>query len=109
MKDIKSKLKVNLKPEDLSERCGIILTNGEILETPNTHSDPEKGFVIPAEAMFAEIKNLDGTWHTHPGQDSNLSQEDYHGFSQWPDLHHFIIGVDGVREFTVQGGIVIEV
>lgn len=109
MKDIKSKLKTKLKKGDTSERCGIVLTNGEIIEAPNTHSDPEKGFVIPPEVMFEAIDNLYGTWHTHPAQVSNLSQEDYFGFLAWPELHHFVVGVDGVREFTVDGEIIVEV
>lgn len=107
MADIKSKLKKLLKKGDLSERCGILRTNGDIVEVDNIHTDPTQGFVIPPEVMITE--GIVATWHTHPDQTSNLSQEDHFGFMQWPNLHHFVIGVDGVREFAVQGTILVEV
>ena len=107
MAGIKSKLKKLYNREDLSERCGIVRTNGDIVEVDNIHSQPDKGFVIPSEVMITE--GVWGTWHTHPDQTSNLSQEDQFGFMQWPDLHHFVVGVDGVREFAVQDGILVEV
>lgn len=108
MSDIKSKLSKKLKKTDEQERCGLILTGDKIIETKNTHDDPVKGFKIDVEALAENEDSLTGTWHTHPNDTANLSQEDYAGFLQWPDLRHYIIGVDGVRCFEVADGLIVE-
>jgi proteasome lid subunit RPN8/RPN11 len=91
------------------ERCGFVLTDGEVVEVNNTHPEPEKGFVIPAASFRKYEDRIVATWHTHPKANANLSQEDYKGFSQWPQLRHYIIGVDGVRAFEVTDGLVVKV
>jgi proteasome lid subunit RPN8/RPN11 len=106
--EIASRLKSLYDPNESEERCGLILDNGDIVETPNKHEDPKSGFVIDPVSLLEFEDKMVGTWHTHPAQKANLSQEDYVGFLNWPSLMHFIIGVDGVRLFVVEDGLVIE-
>lgn len=76
------------------ERCGVILGDGEIVELLNVHAEPEKGFHMDPKAFLEQIDDgAVGTWHTHPGRDPNLSEEDMNGFRQWPRLTHHIIGI----------------
>lgn len=86
-----------------------MLLDGKIIEVENTHPEPDKGFKIPAAKLVEYEDQLYGTWHTHPMDTANLSQEDYRGFNQWSDLRHFVIGIDGVRCFELEGGLVVEV
>lgn len=81
-----------------NERVGFVKGN-EIVEVGNYAEKPQEGFMISASDIryFTEDNPYEATWHTHPGQDSNLSGEDYDMFYNWPDLMHFIIGLDGVR------------
>ena len=108
MPAIISKLQSLLLTDDVDERCGLILKGNKIIEVPNEHPEPAKGFKIPVEALHENEENLIGTWHTHPGDTANLSQEDYNGFCQWPELKHYIIGVDSVRCFEVADGLIVE-
>jgi proteasome lid subunit RPN8/RPN11 len=92
------------------ERCGLLLTSGEVLETPNVAEDPELGFEIPVEMLLEKLPDLEGTWHTHPGLSSNLSQADFTGFSAWPELDHYIVGNDGTRLYRVEApGVILQV
>ena len=109
MPAIVSNLKAKYDKAEMVEKCGLVLLDGTILETENTHSSPEEGFRIPAKLLVEHEDNLYGTWHTHPRDTANLSQADYAGFNQWPRLRHFIIGIDGVRCFTVEDGLIVEV
>jgi len=108
MRAIARKLKRKLKPTDTEERCGLILKDGTVFQTPNRHDDPTIGFRIPGWEMVQHEDQLLGTWHTHPGGTSVLSQEDYNGFLNWPQLTHFVVGNDGVRAYRVEDGIVRE-
>ena len=99
-------LKKKLRAGDVAERCGLVLKNGRLIETENTHEDPIKGFRIDARELLKHEDNLAGTWHTHPGMSANLSNEDRKGFLQWPHLTHYIIGTDGVRSYVVEDGMV---
>jgi proteasome lid subunit RPN8/RPN11 len=91
-----------------AERCGLILTRGTIIEAPNIAADPEHSYEISPEIVLKYLPRLKGTWHTHPGQDANLSEEDDTGFKNWPKLTHYIIGSDGVRAYTVnEAGLVV--
>lgn len=88
------------------ERCGVITAAGEVREIPNVHAEPEKGFHMDPTCFLSAIQEgAIGTWHTHPGRDPNLSEEDMVGFQAWPKLEHHIIGVrDGqptVHSFKV--------
>lgn len=109
MHEIVSQLTANYNSEDALERCGLILRDGSILEVENKHETPENGFRIAASEMVKHEDNMMATWHTHPRDTANLSEADYMGFGNWPDLKHFIIGVDGVRCFEVQPPLIVEV
>ena len=109
MPEIVSNLKAKYDKDEKMELCGLILLDGTIIDCDNTHSDPTNGFRIPAALLVQHEDNLYGTWHTHPHDTANLSQADYDGFNQWPRLRHFIIGIDGVRCFTVDDGLIVEV
>lgn len=82
-----------LTPEGTPERCGIITKAGEVLELQNCHDDPVRGFRIDPRDIIEHFDKAAATWHTHPGADPNLSEEDYAGFLQWPELDHIIVGV----------------
>lgn len=101
MPAIVSTLKRKLKPTDSEERCGVVLRSGKVLQCENTHPEPAKGFRINAVELLKHEDDLVGTWHTHPGQTAVLSEEDYFGFRQWPDLTHYIVGTNGVRAYRI--------
>lgn len=109
MRAIASKLKRKLRKSDTAERCGLVLTDGTVAEVANIHQDPEQGFRIAAAEMLKHEAALAGTWHTHPGETANLSHEDYAGFSQWPELTHYIIGTDGIRAYRFDDGLIVEI
>lgn len=94
--------------KELEEKCGVILKDGTVVPTHNLHHKPQEGFVVDPIALLRYEDDLWGTWHTHPKANSNLSSEDYQGFLQWPELKHFIIGVDGIRCYVVEDGLIIE-
>lgn len=91
-----------------TERCGIILRSGEVVELDNIHSEPTEGFRLRGQDILRlEDPSTVGTWHTHPGQGSNLSQNDFNAFNAWPRLVHYIIGNDGITKYqVVQGDLV---
>lgn len=100
-------------PDNLSERCGIVLTDGSIVEIENVAEDPTDGYDMHPEAVlpFLDKGLIAETWHTHPRGDPNLSGEDYSGFLAYPDLVHNIVGIrDGkvtVTRWRVQDGLVV--
>ena len=80
--------------EDLSERCGLVLTDGTIVEIENIAEDKTNSYLMNPEAVLPFLKDelIAETWHTHPKGDPNLSGEDQQGFLDYPDLVHSIIG-----------------
>lgn len=107
-------LETLLQPHDTEERCGLILTDGEVVEIPNVANDPVIGYVMDVEKVLPYLTagNIKGTWHTHPDSPPVLSGEDLEGFLGWPDLEHHIVGrVKGkpvVRSYKIQSGAVVE-
>lgn len=93
-------LKRKLEEGATLERCGIVLKSGRVLDAENVHENPAKGFMIDPKFLRKHLNSMAGTWHTHPGQSSQLSQDDYLGFAQWPGYTHYIIGTDGVRAYV---------
>jgi proteasome lid subunit RPN8/RPN11 len=87
----------NLPPDALSpgagETCGLILEDGAFVTVDNIHPEPVKGFVMDPKGLLQHVEQAVATWHTHPGRDPNLSQEDMAGFRQWPRLTHHIFGI----------------
>lgn len=77
------------------ERVGFIVGD-KITEVRNIASDPEQGFKVSFEDIVKYEDIADATWHTHPSQNSNLSEEDSVLIKNWPDMKHYIIGNDGV-------------
>ena len=104
MNALASRLKRKLRPTDTEERCGLVLRDGRCFQVENTHGEPARGFRLDASEMVKHEGELAGTWHTHPNQTAALSEEDFMGFRQWPDLTHYIIGTDGVRGYRVVDG-----
>ncbi len=94
--------------EEGPERCGLILMGGVILECDNIHPEPETGFEIDPETVLKHEADIEGTWHTHPGQSAILSGEDHLCFTQWPRLDHYIVGNDSIRIYRVKSGAVID-
>lgn len=96
---------------DINERCGLIV-NDEIVEVTNVHPDPTKGFRANPEELIKLAGIASAMWHTHPNADPAMSEEDYFGFSQWPNLVHHIVGVrDGnpaIESYTILDGLVIK-
>jgi proteasome lid subunit RPN8/RPN11 len=95
------------------EMCGVVMDNGCVVALPNIHEDPVKGFRIEPKAFLEHVEQgAVATWHTHPGQDPTLSEEDLEGFRAWPRLIHLIVGVrkgePAVEAYrVVEGGIVV--
>jgi proteasome lid subunit RPN8/RPN11 len=104
---MEEKLRKFLDPNDTAERCGLILKRGRVIEVDNVAEDPERGFEIDAAKLVEYEDRLVGTWHTHPGHGSNLSERDWFGFMQWPKLKHWIIGATTISSFIVKDGIII--
>lgn len=109
MRAIVQKLQRKLRKTDVREKCGLVLKDESVVAVVNTHPEPENGFRIEAREMLNYEDQLLGTWHTHPKTTSVLSQDDYAGFSQWPELIHFIVGTDGVRAYRFEDGFLMEV
>jgi len=83
------------------ERCGVILDDGTLVEVQNVFTNPEVGFEISVDDMLRFETSLVATFHTHPGQDSNLSNDDFVGFQSWPNLKHIVVGNDGLSVYAV--------
>ena len=108
MKEIVSKIDLLITSSE-EEQCGIILKDGSVLPSPNLHDRPGDAFRIDPSLLLKYEDQLFGSWHSHPKSYANLSQADYLSFLQWPELRHYIRGVDGTRCFVVENGLVVEV
>lgn len=97
------------------ERCGIVRPDGSMHELANISGEPLCGFIMDPATFLAEIESgAVETWHTHPGRDPALSEEDAVGFIAWPQLTHHIIGIrEGRPHVTsykvIEGSIVVKV
>ena len=102
---IKSILSPLYAPEG-RERVGFVLEGNKIVEVQNVSPEPEEGFLVSEDDIekWIDPGGCLAVWHTHPGQSSNLSGEDYRTFMVWRNLKHFIIGNDGVRCFGYDEG-----
>ena len=116
MSDVVSKnLKLNeqlllmLQPSPSSERGGLILEGGELIEFANISDEPEGSYYPDAALLLEHLPTAVGTWHTHPGGSANLSVEDAETFIQWPAWVHAVVGVDGVRWYGTKNGAAVNV
>lgn len=110
MNDIHAQLAELFDPEVEEELCGLIDADGGIVQVPNIHPEPTRGFRLDPMTMLdlMSTNEIVGTWHTHPQGDAALSQEDYAGFLQWPALTHYVIGIGGeVRAYQVEDNLVL--
>lgn len=88
------------------------MKDGAVIELTNVHSNPIQGFRMDPSDIVLHFSDATATWHTHPGADPNLSEEDYAGFLQWPELIHHIAGLrDGeptVCSYQVLDGVLVQ-
>lgn len=89
------------------ERVGFILDNDTIVEVANICVDSENGFEVRGDDLLRYEDYIKASWHTHPGESSNLSTGDLQSFLNYPNWLHHIIGSDGVATYVVQAGKVI--
>ena len=94
----KQKLQSFWSPE--VERCGIILSTGEVVERKNQALESSDRF----EMLIEDFEGAEATWHSHPLGLGNLSIADYWFFSTWPNLLHFIVSSAGVRCYVFAEG-----
>lgn len=80
---------------------GFVLKTGEIVEVENVCEKPDEGFDVKGEDLLKYEGQIQASWHTHPGSDSNLSHGDYASFLDYPEWDHYIVGSDGVACYTV--------
>lgn len=90
-----------------NERVGLLLCDGQLVELTNICSEPTEGFEVRGDELLPYLPKAVATWHTHPGESSNLSHGDYSTFLNYPDLRHHIVGTDGVSTYEVKNGKVI--
>ena len=100
-------LETILNPSDTKERCGLVLSDGGIVEIDNVSENPEDSYIMDPVAVLAFLPNTVGTWHTHPKSNNVLSGDDHRNFRLWPDLVHYILSPEGVRKYRVEDGAVI--
>ena len=106
--EIKRQLK-KLYNSEGTERVGLILDDGEVVELENKASEPEENFLVSPLDLIKYSEKAVASWHTHPNDDNNLSSQDYLGFVSWPHLTHYIIGSNGVKEYFVNNdGLILE-
>lgn len=89
--------------EDGQERVGFVLLDNSVIEVQNTHPNPDNHFDVSAADLIEYEDKIAGTWHTHPGKNSNLSVDDQAAFAMYPEATHYIIGNDGVRSYRFEG------
>ncbi len=93
--------------KDGNERVGFVLKTGEIIEVDNVCHDPVNGFEVSGEDLIKFEDTAAATWHTHPGQGSNLTFGDHESFLNYPALAHYIVGTDGASLYEIKNGKVI--
>lgn len=98
-KDLISTLKS--KFEGTHERVGFVLNDGSLVEVPNISAVPEDSFDVSDADLDKYIDDAAATWHTHPGQSSQLSIGDYETYRELIGMTHFIVGTDGVSAYIV--------
>ena len=102
-----NKLKIKYVDEG-DERCGFVLKDGSIVESLNQAEETSFAFKISCDFIRQYEDQTYASWHTHPGENSNLSCEDYRAFMNYPEWDHFIIGNDGVRRFFIEDGYLLQ-
>lgn len=102
-----------LQTGDETERCGVIMKDGNAVELENLADQPTVSFEMPPKAFLELVKTgeVEATWHTHPKSSPVLSGADYATFLNWPELLHHVIGIENgevaVLTYKVEDGVVI--
>lgn len=87
------------------ERCGVILTDGSILELDNIHPDPNNGFAM--DPTLLDTTGVVASWHTHPTTGPNLSIADFKAFKSYPHLLHYVVAETEIWCFGISGDILL--
>lgn len=98
-----SELRSYYQPEG-PERCGFVMDRFGVFEAENVADDPINGFEVSADVVAENIDHITATWHTHPGQSSNLSMGDRETFLNWSTVSHYIVGREGITRYYVEDG-----
>lgn len=89
------------------ERCGFILQDGTVIETPNVHSEPSWYFKIDQSEIDKHLPDIYAFWHSHPDNNLNLSLADYFSFTAYPKHKHRIYNSENqYAEYYVRRGFV---
>lgn len=88
------------------ERVGFVLSDLSIVEVENICDDKRNGFEVKGQDLLDHLDVAIATWHTHPGESSELSLNDFYGFRDYPDWDHLIVGKEGVTLYRVNEGTV---
>ena len=90
------------------EKCGIILTTGELIELTNIHPKPTNNFAMSNEELEAyPLDDILAFWHSHREYDSNLSSPDYLSFLRYPKHLHIIFCYTHFTLYNVRNNLVI--
>lgn len=92
-----------------NERCGLVLTSGEIIELPNSSTYPYNSFVLCQSDTEPHKDQILATWHTHPRGPNNLSIDDYNMFLDLPNIPHFILTGRSVTMYQAKGDYVMNI
>lgn len=91
------------------ERCGVVLTNGDIIELPNRSSHPNNSFMMQESDTSPYQEQIFATWHTHPRGPNNLSIEDYNTFAELEDIYHLILTPETISLYKMIDGYVMNI
>jgi len=89
------------------ERCGFVLTTGEILEAENIHNNPAEEFEICPSEFESYTDRVAAVWHSHPITNANLSLADYDTFDNFRNLTHIIVGQHEVISYKFKNSVLL--
>ena len=104
MSDKNTALQLLQKWNPFTERVGLVLLDGTILELQNESPTPGLTFHVKREAVDELLPAAVAMWHTHPQNNVNLSPADYGVFLSLPTLLQYIVTEKRVRSFKTIGG-----
>lgn len=83
-----------------NEVCGFIMKDGSIIQVPNLHHDPKRGFLMASQCL--ETLNpygIQAIWHSHPKGSLKPSKADIESIrvgAIWPEWEYWIVTKDEV-------------